>query len=304
LTGYLASCSALLVASWADLLLPMLLWQPIQTGRFQGVVVKDYIAQDMEFVVCAFLFAALAMRAWRDQLRWRAGAMAFLAVIFVANVLYNGSSRTALLIVAALLALFAWRIPRRNERTWIVLAVLAAGMVAWPLTSQLRTNVATMWNEIQSFKPEAASTRAGERIIFWQKSIDFISTAPILGHGTGSITDQFRRSAKGLTGMAGVASANPHNQTFAVAIQLGLVGTAVLFAMWMTHLLMFHGPRLAAWVGLVVVTQNVIGSLVNSHLFDFTHGWSYVVGVGVAGGIVLANGRQSAETLQRPAAAP
>ena len=67
LIGYLASCSALLVASWADLLLPMLLRQPIQTGRFQGVVVKDYIAQDMEFVVCAFLFAALAMRAWRDQ---------------------------------------------------------------------------------------------------------------------------------------------------------------------------------------------------------------------------------------------
>jgi O-antigen ligase len=185
-----------------------------------------------------------------------------------------------------------------------VLAVLAAGVVAWPLTSQLRTNVATMWNEIQSFKPEAARTRAGERIIFWQKSIDFISTAPILGHGTGSITDQFRRSAEGLTGMAGVASANPHNQTFAVAIQLGLVGTAVLFAMWMTHLLVFRGPGLAAWVGLVVVTQNVIGSLVNSHLFDFTHGWSYVVGVGVAGGIVLANGRQSAETLQRPAAAP
>ena len=200
-----------------------------QTGRFQGVVVKDYIAQDMEFVVCAFLFAALAMRAWRDQRRWRAGAMAFLAVIFVANVLYNGSSRTALLIVAALLVLFAWRIPSRNERIWIVLAVLAAGVVAWPLTSQLRTNVATMWNEIQSFKPEAARTRAGERIIFWQKSIDFISTAPILGHGTGSIADQFRRSAEGLTGMAGVASANPHNQTFAVAIQLELVGTAVLF---------------------------------------------------------------------------
>jgi O-antigen ligase len=305
LIGYLASCSALLVASWADLLQRMLLRQPIWTQQFKGVVVKDYIAQDMEFVVCSFLFAALALRVWRDQLRWRAGALAVLAVMFAANVLYNGSSRTALLIMAALLVLFVWRIPSRNERIWIVLAVLAAGVLAWPLTSQLRTNVATMWNEVQSFKPEAAvRTRAGERMIFWQKSIDFISTAPILGHGTGSITDQFRRSAEGLTGMAGLASANPHNQTFAVAIQLGLVGTALLFAMWMSHLLMFRGPGLAAWVGLVVVTQNIIGSLVNSHLFDFTHGWSYVVGVGVAGGLVLANGRHGAESLQRPAAPP
>jgi hypothetical protein len=296
---------ALLVASWADLLQRMLLRQPIWTQQFKGVVVKDYIAQDMEFVVCSFLFAALALRVWRDQLRWRAGALAVLAVMFAANVLYNGSSRTALLIMAALLVLFVWRIPSRNERIWIVLAVLAAGVLAWPLTSQLRTNVATMWNEVQSFKPEAAvRTRAGERMIFWQKSIDFVSTAPILGHGTGSITDQFRRSAEGLTGMAGLASANPHNQTFAVAIQLGLVGTALLFAMWMSHLLMFRGPGLAAWVGLVVVTQNIIGSLVNSHLFDFTHGWSYVVGVGVAGGLVLANGRHGAESLQRPAAPP
>ncbi len=103
LIGYLASCSALLVASWADLLQPMLFRQPIWTSRFQGVVVKDYIAQDMEFVVCAILFAALAMRAWRDRLRWCAGALLFLAVIFMANILYNGSSRTALLIGAALL---------------------------------------------------------------------------------------------------------------------------------------------------------------------------------------------------------
>ena len=33
--------------------------------------------------------------------------------------------------------------------------------------------------------------------------------------------------------------------------------------------------------------QNIISSLFNSHLFDFTHGWTYVIGVGIAGGTVL-----------------
>jgi len=37
---------------------------------------------------------------------------------------------------------------------------------------------------------------------------------------------------------------------------------------------------------LVIVVQNIVGSLFNSHLFDFVQGWIYVVGVGVAGGIV------------------
>jgi hypothetical protein len=32
--------------------------------------------------------------------------------------------------------------------------------------------------------------------------------------------------------------------------------------------------------------QNVISSQFNSHLFDFTHGWLYVFGVGVIGGMV------------------
>jgi hypothetical protein len=37
----------------------------------------------------------------------------------------------------------------------------------------------------------------------------------------------------------------------------------------------------------LVVVQNVFTSLFNSHLFDFHEGWMYVLGVGVAGGIVL-----------------
>jgi hypothetical protein len=50
---------------------------------------------------------------------------------------------------------------------------------------------------------------------------------------------------------------------------------------------LFRGNDLAAWIGLVIVTQNIVGSLFNSHLFDFVQGWVYVIGVGGAGGIVL-----------------
>jgi len=47
----------------------------------------------------------------------------------------------------------------------------------------------------------------------------------------------------------------------AVAIQLGLVGAAVLWAMWIAHFLLFRGNGLAEWVGLVLVVQNIVGSL-------------------------------------------
>jgi O-antigen ligase len=37
----------------------------------------------------------------------------------------------------------------------------------------------------------------------------------------------------------------------------------------------------------MVVLQNIFSSLFNSHLFDFHEGWMYVLGVGIAGGMVL-----------------
>ena len=36
-----------------------------------------------------------------------------------------------------------------------------------------------------------------------------------------------------------------------------------------------------------IVTQNIVGSLFNSSLFDFTEGWIYAFGLGVTGGVVL-----------------
>jgi hypothetical protein len=70
-------------------------------------------------------------------------------------------------------------------------------------------------------------------------------------------------------------------------VQLGLAGIFLLWAMWIAHLLMFRGSGLAEWIGLVVVVQNIVGSLFNSHVFDFVQGWTYVIGVGVAGGLMF-----------------
>ena len=60
--------------------------------------------------------------------------------------------------------------------------------------------------------------------------------------------------------------------------------------MWLVHLLLFRGEGLIAWIGLLVVVQNIFTSLFNSHLFDFHEGWMYVLGVGVAGGTLLEQG--------------
>jgi hypothetical protein len=68
----------------------------------------------------------------------------------------------------------------------------------------------------------------------------------------------------------------------------------LLIAMWIAHLALFRDASLMAWFGLVVVASNIVSSLFNSHLFDFTQGWIYVFGLGVTGGAVLARSGRAA----------
>jgi O-antigen ligase len=126
--------------------------------------------------------------------------------------------------------------------------------------------------------------------------LQFFADAPLIGHGTGSTKGLYEKAASGPGWSAGTrVFPNPHNQTLNVAVQWGVIGIAVLYAMWIVHLLLFRGDGLVNWVGLLVVVQNIFTSLFNSHIFDFHEGWMYVLGVGVAGGMVLkANLAQSA----------
>ena len=283
LFGFIASCTVLMVLSWESMLLAAMPWQ----SKAWGILVKDPISQGAMFAVCIFALADLALSAWRAAQRRHAVAMVALALAFLANILAIATSRTTLVAIPLLLVLFGLK-----RVGWKGTAVLLAGLLvvaaaAWPLSEPLQRRVGSLYGEVLNYRSDGAQTSAGERLEFWRKSVGFVAEAPLIGHGTGTIAALFARASAGQIGVGGVASHNPHNQTLAVAIQLGVAGTAVLWAMWVCHLLLFRGPGLAAWIGLAVVTQNIIGSLFNSHLFDFTHGWLYVVGMGIAGGIAL-----------------
>jgi len=281
--GFAASCTVLMAVSWAGyfgLALP----PPFKAG---GIPVKDYIAQSAVLTVALLFFVRLSTDKWTAGQRRIPMALALLAALCLLNIFYVATSRTALVVTTALLLLFGFR-----QFGWRGAAAMFAAVViligaAWPTADFLRTRVVGFVEEVQTFSPEGRATPAGERLEFWRKSVGFMTEAPVLGHGTGSIRSQFQKAAEGQTGMAATIAANPHNQLFAVGIQIGLVGIAMLVAMWLSHLALFGSRSIAGWMGLAIVLQNIAGSMFNSHLFDFTHGWLYVIGVGVAGGAVL-----------------
>ncbi|MGZ8388961.1 MAG: O-antigen ligase family protein [Rhodoplanes sp.] len=291
LAGYLVSVLVLLTASWTLTIWPQLVWR---TYPLPGIPAKDYIAQSGEFVIVAFVLLLLAGEMAKTGRRLLAALSVAITIALLANVAFVAPSRTALVVIPVLLAILGvGRAGWKMGAALILAGVVLAG-IAWSSSAFLRERVLVVGTDIGQYRAGQVLTSSGLRMAFWQRSIGLVEQAPVLGHGTAAITAAFRRSAVGTDGAEAIVTANPHNQIFAVAIQLGLVGAGLLAAMWIAHLFLFRGGGLAGWIGLVVVAQNIVSSLFNSHLFDFTQGWTYAFGVGVLGGLVMRGSRSPA----------
>lgn len=293
--SFLVSCALLSVMSWLVFLHPTLSLKPPDEPNSRGIFVKNYIDQSQEFTLCAVALAFPIVKLLQQKRVWLAALLAAVALSFFVNMAFVVISRTALVTVPIMLAVFGLLHLKWRSVLIIFAALAALAAVTWKTSSTLHNTIETFSVQYKLYKDEGIPTSIGLRLEFWRKSLAFFAEAPLVGHGTGSTRGLFEQAATGGPNQASnEVIGNPHNQTLNVAVQWGVVGIIILYAMWAVHLLLFRGDALASWIGLLVVVQNVFTSLFNSHLFDFHEGWMYVIGVGVAGGMVLnshQNGR-------------
>ena len=292
--AFAISCALLMCLSWIVWFAPEF---KVTATLSAGIPVKNYIDQTQEFVLCTFALTPLSLSLLHQRRFALATLCAAVILGFVANMVFVAFARTALVYVPAMLALLAARY--LSWRATVVLFCAAAMTAAsmWWISPYLRSRIELIPEEYHSYMRDNAVTSTGQRLEFWRKSLRFFASSPLYGNGTGSTRRLFEQDAVGQSGVSAEVIGNPHNQALNVAVQWGLIGCFVLFAMWFYHLMMFRGPTFVSWIGLLVVTQNVVSSLVNSHLFDFHEGWMYVLGVGVAGGMVLKMAGQASNEM-------
>jgi O-antigen ligase len=286
--AFLVSCALVMVMSWIVAYDPSLSLKPSQSDA-RGVFVKNYIDQSQEFALCAVALIYPFMRFVRAEKFWPSLLLGLLAVCFIDTMAFIVASRSAIVTMPIMLAAVALvHMGRRTSLIIIGVMVALVGLL-WVTTTDLRWGPKRLLKDYQLYKTEQTVTSIGLRLEFWKKSLQFFSEAPIIGHGTGSLRGLFERAATDYSDSdRSKIISNPHNQTLNIAVQWGTIGVVLLYAMWLVHLLLFRGEGLVAWIGLLVVVQNIFTSLFNSHLFDFHEGWMYVLGVGVAGGMTLA----------------
>lgn len=290
--AFLVSCIALMGMSW------LVAYDPrfaLKSGAEYGVAVKNYIDQSQEFALCAVVLDYPVIVMLRAKRTWLAALLIAISLSFVVNMLFVNVSRTALVTMPVMVAVFGLLHLRWRTNLMILCLMIGAVVIAWTVSPQLEWKVKSFTRDYQLYMERGTSTSIGERLEFWKKSLGFIGEAPIIGHGTGSTRGLFEQAVSGPAVLAaGKVVSNPHNQTLSVAIQWGVPGILVLYVMWWLHLSLFRGEGLMAWIGLMVVVQNFFTSLFNSHIFDFNEGWMYVLGVGIAGGALLRPGPREA----------
>jgi hypothetical protein len=215
--GLLASSAILLIMSWALALLPDLTWRGKEAI---GVPVKDYVFQSELFAICAFGLIGQAASLWRTHLIV-ALMLVLGAALSIANIVYVEAARTTLVVLVMLACLFGFWEFRWKGALGNCLILAAIASAAWITSPYLRERVLQI---PQNFHPYEANvgTSEGQRLEYWRKSLSFLASAPVLGHGTGSIPDLFRRDATPESHRS-IITDNPHNQFLVIALELGIV---------------------------------------------------------------------------------
>ena len=296
LVGFLASCVALLIASFLVTVWPGLhprVARPSRAFRSKATSCKASSSP------CARRPCSRSPRIKASAHEWKsAAAFAVLGLAFLVDVFFVTTGRTALVIIPALIVVYGiWRAGWKGLLgASLATAVLAS--IVWFASPFVRERVTAIYTE-------TAELRTAERQFVVGRAHRILEEVAPLHRQRAGLRSRHRLDRRAVRagrqsgkGASAIGSANPHNQTFAVGIQLGLVGMALLWAMWIAHLLLFRGGGLVAWIGLVVVASNIVGSLFNSFIFDFTEGWIYVFGVGVAAGMVRRPSDAAAKAAQ------
>ena len=164
--GFLASCTVLLVLSWVIAMWPsLMIWQSrFSVYAWTGVPVKDYLVQSGEFLICAFALTYLAFDDWRDGRRGRAVAIAALALVFLANIVFVATGRSSLVVFVVLVLVIGLRRFDWKGRLGIIVGAAVIAAAAWTASPYLRGRVVAVADEITSYRTTGFASSTGFRL--------------------------------------------------------------------------------------------------------------------------------------------
>ena len=193
---------------------------------------KDYTQQGIEFLVLAAMAASFAegqSERKRKILLWALAAAAIVDVVFLLQ------SRTSYLIVAPLLAFWAWRLVGGPRAGWRRIALgallLAACGAAAVMTPRVQQRLLQAKEDVSNYSDKRQATSMGIRLELWQRTLPIIASAPLLGHGLGQWRSEYQAEVKDFPNYDEFRMGHPHQEALLILSEQGIVGLAVFVAL-------------------------------------------------------------------------
>ncbi|MGA8004555.1 MAG: O-antigen ligase family protein [Burkholderiales bacterium] len=237
-----------------------------------ALIFKGWITQNLFLAVFAFALLVYAQGQVGRRMRWLLRAIALCAV---ADVLFYGRGRTGYMAVIVLALYLFFVLARWRGVLAVTLAALLIGVFSAVVPNSLSARIGQAISEVRQWRPGGeATTSMGIRLDFYYNSLNIIRAHPLLGVGTGGFEAAYARADKD---KSAAPVPNPHNEYFLVTGQQGLVGLALLIALFLTQWRSATklGDRNATLVARGVVLAMASGCLFNSFLLDHTEGLAF-----------------------------
>jgi O-antigen ligase len=251
-------------------------WEFIRGSAANPTIFKLHITHNLFMAFTAFACAVQVRYAATPRRRviWAA-----LAVLAVFNVLFMVQGRTGHLVLLVLLVYLGIAWLRWRGVAIALAAVAALAVLAYALpSSSLHQRAVLAYQEFSVTQPDVAAdtgSSIGLRMEFYRNTLEIVRQHPLLGVGTGGFRQAY---ADRVHDTGRVATHNPHNEYLMVAAQLGLVGLALLLALFAVQW------RAAARLSTMreqmlargMVLSIMVASAVSSTLIDHAEGWFYI----------------------------
>ena len=263
--------SVLLSLSFFAGLLPQALSKPNVFGY--PLAFKHNLTHSILVVYGAFLFALYATESASPRKRL---VYLVLAALAAANALFMVPSRTAYLVLGALVlyAGFSWW--RWRGLLWAIPAAALAATIAFSASDWARDRLDLTLQEYSASDPSVAAkpqSSVGLRLEFYRNSLAIVREHPLAGVGTGGFPGAYAEQVKG-TGMS--LTQNPHNEYLLLMAQTGVIGLVLfLYLLWRQWQLAPRLPVLESHLARGLVVMVAVGCLFNSFLLDHTEGLLY-----------------------------
>ena len=241
--AFLAAMCLTLVLSYLVVLkiLPVQHWMNMFAATDDPVIFHSRITQNNMMAFAVFISLLNLRDAPSRWVRWAWGLFALLGTI---NVLFMVQGRTGYVILMVLLCWFIWITPFRYMRSrgkqwgWqqavaaelILLTLMAA---VYSVSPRMHDRVSLAVSESQDWQArQAGDTSTGQRLDFYDNTLQIIRQHPVFGVGTGGFPAAF---AQQTLGTDVTQTQNPHNEYLMVTAQTGVIGLALLLYLFYTQ---------------------------------------------------------------------